>query len=54
MTQRDADLRIVDADRKDALDFYGDRMTQQLAAGYAKLGASGGLTIFIPDYGDIR
>jgi hypothetical protein len=54
MTQRDADLRIVDADPKDALDFYGDRMTEQLVAGYAKLNATGGLTIFVPDYGDIR
>jgi hypothetical protein len=54
MTQRDAELRIVDADPRDPLDFYGDRMTEQLVAGYAKLGASGGLTMFVPDYGDMR
>ncbi len=54
MTQRDADLRIVDADPKDPLDFYGDKMTRQLVAGYAKLGAGGGLTIFVPDYAEIR
>jgi hypothetical protein len=54
MTQVDADLRIVDRDPRDPLDFYGDRMTQQLVAGYARLGAAGGLTIFVPDYGDVH
>ncbi len=54
MTQRDADLRIVDQDPRDPLDIVGDRMTQQLAAGYAKLGPSGELTVFVPDHEDIR
>lgn len=54
MTQRDADLRIVDQDPADPLDFYPDSLNRQLVAGYAKLGASGGLTLFLPDYGDIR
>jgi hypothetical protein len=54
MTQRDAELRMVDQDPRDPLDLYVDRMTDQLVAGYAKLSASGGLTIFVPDYGDMR
>ncbi|MGH7565291.1 MAG: hypothetical protein ACREK2_00525 [Gemmatimonadota bacterium] len=54
MTQTDADLRIVDQDPSDAFDFFSERMTRQLAAGYAKLRLDGGLTMFVPDYDDIR
>jgi len=53
MTQTDADLTIADSDPRDAFDFYPDRMTHQLEAGYAKLDESGGLTMIIPDYADI-
>ncbi|HEY7472478.1 MAG TPA: hypothetical protein VIE68_09040 [Gemmatimonadota bacterium] len=54
MTQTDADLRILDADPSDPFDFFGDRMNDQLAAGYAKMRADGGLTMFVPDFADIR
>ena len=54
MTQTDADLRILDADPGDTFDFFGDRMNDQLAAGYAKMRADGGLTMFVPDFDDIR
>ena len=54
MTQTDADLRILDADPSDPFDFVGDRMNDQLAAGYAKMRADGGLTMFVPDFDDIR
>jgi hypothetical protein len=54
MTQTDADLRILDADPRDPFDFFGDRMNDQLAAGYAKMRADGGLTMFVPDFDDIR
>ncbi len=54
MTQTDADLWIVDQDPKDPLDFYPDSMTRQLEAGYAKIEKSGGLTLYVPDYGDIH
>lgn len=53
MTQRDADLRLVDRDGSDPFDFYSERMNRQLVAGYARLRADGGLTMFLPDYGDI-
>jgi hypothetical protein len=54
MTQTNADLRILDADPRDPFDFYGDRMNEQLAAGYAKMRADGGLTMFVPDFDEIR
>jgi hypothetical protein len=54
MIQTDADLRIVDADPRDPFDFFPDRMNNQLAAGYAKMRTDGGLTMFVPDYEDIR
>lgn len=54
MTQTDADLLIVDQDPRDPFDFFGERMTRQLAAGYTKMRVDGGLTMFVPDYADIR
>jgi hypothetical protein len=54
MTQTDADLRILDHDPRDPFDFYPDQMNRQLAAGYAKMGVDGGLTMFVPDYEDMR
>lgn len=54
MTQTDADLRIVDQDPSDPFDFFGERMTHQLAAGYAKMRVDGGLTMFVPDYDEMR
>jgi hypothetical protein len=54
MTQTDADLRIVDADPDDPFDFFPDRMNDQLAAGYAKMRADGGLTMFVPDFEETR
>ncbi|HEY7529877.1 MAG TPA: hypothetical protein VIC56_04300 [Gemmatimonadota bacterium] len=54
MTQRDADLRIVDDDPNDPFDFDVRHMNDQLAAGYAKLAPSGGLTMHVPDEADVR
>lgn len=53
MTMTDADLRIVDEDAHDPLDFNGDHLTRQLVAGYSKLSANGGLTIYVPDFADV-
>jgi hypothetical protein len=53
MTQTDADLRILDDDPRDPFDFFPGQMNRQLAAGYAKMGVDGALTMFVPDYGDI-
>jgi hypothetical protein len=54
MTQTDADLRILDQDPSDTFDFYADQMNRQLAAGYAKMGVDGALTMFVPDYEEMR
>ena len=54
MTQTNADLRILDDDPRDPFDFVPDQMNSQLAAGYAKMSTEGALTMFVPDYNDIR
>jgi hypothetical protein len=54
MTQTDADLRILDDDPADPFDFFPGYMNEQLAAGYAKMRADGGLTMHVPDYADIH
>jgi hypothetical protein len=54
MTQYGADLTIVDADPRDPFDFFGDRLNQQLAAGYSKMSEAGALTMYVPDYSDMR
>lgn len=54
MTQYDADLTIVDADPRDPFDFFSERMNSQLSAGYSKMSETGALTMYVPDFGDMR
>jgi hypothetical protein len=53
VTMTDADLRIVDNDPSDPFDFSMNELTEQLIAGYAKLGKNGGLTAHVPDRADM-
>ena len=48
------DPGLKDADPDDPFDFFPDRMNDQLAAGYAKMRADGGLTMFVPDFEESR
>lgn len=50
LTMTNADLKIVDANPKDAFDFSIDHYNQQLVAGYSKITPRYGLVAHIPDY----
>jgi hypothetical protein len=54
LTMSDADMQLIDADTRDAFDFYPARYLQQLVAGYSKNTPSGGLKVYMPDYNQIR
>jgi len=54
LTMHGADLKLIDADPKDAFDFCPARYARQLVAGYSKSTPAGGLKTFMPDYGDIH
>lgn len=49
LTMTDADLRLVDADPRDPFEFSPAQYAKQLAAGYSKSLANGGLRTFMPD-----
>jgi len=53
LTMTDADMRLIDADPSDPFDFFPDHYSEQLVAGYSKTTASGGLRVYMPDYGKI-
>jgi hypothetical protein len=48
-----ADLQLIDADPKDAFDFYPERYQVQLVAGYSKNTPSGGLKTYMPDHDEV-
>jgi hypothetical protein len=50
LTMRDADMQLVDADARDAFDFFPDRYFRQLVAGYSRTTERGGLKVVMPDY----
>jgi hypothetical protein len=53
LTMRDADLLLVDADRKDAFEFSPERYNNQLVAGYSKSTRDHGLIVYMPDLDDL-
>lgn len=53
LTMTDTDMRLVDADPSDPFDFFPDHYQDQLVAGYSKTTATGGLLVYMPDYGKI-
>ena len=44
---------ILDADPSDPFEFFPDHYNYHLVAGYSKTTASGGLRVYMPDYGKI-
>jgi hypothetical protein len=50
LTMSDTDMTLVDADPADPFDFWPDRYSRQLVAGYSKNTAAGGLRVYMPDY----
>jgi hypothetical protein len=50
LTMVDTDLTILDADPRDAFDFFLDRYNDQLVAGYTKNTPDHGLIVFMPDF----
>lgn len=50
LTMQDTDLRLLDLDAADELDWNQDHYKEQLAAGYAKTTASLGLRAYVKDY----
>jgi hypothetical protein len=53
LTMSGADLQLIDADPKDAFDFFPRRYVRQLVAGYSKNTPQKGLKTYMPDYNDI-
>jgi hypothetical protein len=53
LTMDDTDMRLIDADPADPFDFFPDHYEDQLVAGYSKTTATGGLLVYMPDYGKI-
>jgi hypothetical protein len=54
MTMTNSDIKIVDANPKDPLDFSVDHFNQQMVAGYSKITPRGGLVAHVPDYYRLR
>lgn len=54
LTMSDADLQLIDADMKDAFDFFPGRYHEQLVAGYSKTTPRLGLKTYMPDFSDLR
>jgi hypothetical protein len=53
LTMNDTDMQLIDADPTDPFDFFPDHYKDQLVAGYSKTTATGGLLVYMPDYGKI-
>jgi hypothetical protein len=54
LTMADADLQLIDADTRDAFDFYPAKYNAQLVAGYSKNTPQRGLKTFMPDFNDLQ
>jgi hypothetical protein len=54
LTMEDTDLLIVDAEPKDAFDFFLDRYNAQLVAGYSRNTVDHGLIVMMPDFDKVR
>jgi hypothetical protein len=53
MTMRDCDIVVLDMDPADPLDFFLDRLQEQLAAGYTKITPNFQVRTYIKDYGKL-
>jgi hypothetical protein len=53
LTMTNVDMQLIDADPTDLFEFFPDHYNEQLVAGYSKTTASGGLRVYMPDYGKI-
>jgi hypothetical protein len=49
----DVDMQLIDADPGNPFEFFPDHYHEQLVAGYSKTTATGGLRVYMPDYGNI-
>ena len=54
LTMADADMQIIDADPRNAFDFYPAKYEDQLVAGYSRNTRRKGLQVFMPDYARTR
>jgi hypothetical protein len=54
LTMAEADLALIDANPRDAFDFYQDYYERQLVAGYSKNTPARGLKVYMPDYHRVR
>jgi hypothetical protein len=52
LTMSNVDMRLIDADPSDPFEFFPDHYNDHLVAGYSKTTASGGLRVYMPDYGN--
>ena len=50
LTMSDVEMQLIDADPRDAFDFFPDKYITQLVAGYSKNTPGGGLKVYMPDY----
>jgi hypothetical protein len=53
LTMAGSDLQLIDADDRDAFDFYPSKYDAQLVAGYSKNTPAQGLKTYMPDYNDL-
>jgi hypothetical protein len=53
LTMAGSDLQLIDADERDAFDFYPAKYDAQLVAGYSKNTPAKGLKTYMPDYNDL-
>jgi hypothetical protein len=54
LTMTGSDLQLIDADERDAFDFYPARYQTQLVAGYSKNTPAQGLETYMPDFADLK
>jgi hypothetical protein len=53
LTMAGSDLQLIDADDRDAFDFYPSNYNAQLVAGYSKNTPDKGLKTYMPDFNDL-
>jgi len=53
LTMNDTDMQLIDEDPSDPFEFFPEHYNDQLVAGYSKTTASGGLRVYMPDWGKI-
>jgi hypothetical protein len=49
----DADMQLIDAEPRDAFDFFPDHYEAQLIAGYSRNTPRKGHQVFMPDYSPV-